>query len=437
MNICVIGAGYVGLVTAACFAEFGVQVVCVDKDETKIKTLEEGGIPIYEPGLEDLIARNVKAGRLEFSTDTAESVARALVVFIAVQTPPREDGGTDLGAIEAVAREIGRNLTGYKVIVTKSTVPVGTSVRVKELVAEESQASGNTSPFSVASNPEFLREGAAINDFLRPERVVIGTEDEQAQAILKDLFRPLYLIETPFVLTNIQTAELIKYAANAFLATKISFINEVANVCEAVGADVHAVARAMGLDKRIGGKFLHPGPGFGGSCFPKDTRSLAHFGREVGEPLRIVEAVIEVNRRQGARMVEKISTVLDGKLNGATIGLLGLSFKPETDDMREAPSLTIIAGLRERGAKIRVFDPVAMDAARLILSDDVAFCENAYEAARGADALVIVTEWNQFRMLDFERIRKLLRQPILVDLRNVYEPGPIRKAGYTYVDVGR
>jgi len=436
MNICVIGAGYVGLVTAACFSEFGVQVVCVDKDVSKIDALKKGVIPIYEPGLEDLVARNVKAGRLSFSTDTGASVRNALVVFIGVQTPPREDGGTDLAAVEAVAKEIGSHLNGYKVIVTKSTVPVGTSERVKALVRQGAEEAGLVAAFSMASNPEFLREGAAISDFMRPDRVVIGIEDDQAEAILKDLFRPLYLIETPIVLTNIPTAELIKYAANAFLATKISFINEVANLCEKIDADVHAVARGIGLDKRIGGKFLHPGPGYGGSCFPKDTRSAAFFAREHGERFRVIEAAIEVNTLQRQRMIEKITEAVGGELQGKVIGVLGLSFKPETDDMRDAPSIDIIAGLQEAGAQVRAFDPVAMDAAAAVIPG-LEFCEDSYGVAEGADALVIMTEWNQFRMLDLERIHKLLRQPVLIDLRNVYDPAPMREQGFHYVSVGR
>ncbi len=436
MNICVIGAGYVGLVTAACFSEFGVQVVCVDKDASKIDALKKGKIPIYEPGLEDIVARNMKAGRLKFSTETGASVENSLVVFIGVQTPPREDGGTDLGAVEAVAKEIGSHLNGYKVVVTKSTVPVGTSERVKELVQQGAEEAGKEATFSVASNPEFLREGAAISDFMRPDRVVIGVEDDQAEAILKDLFRPLYLIETPIVLTNIPTAELIKYAANAFLATKISFINEVANLCEKVNGDVHAVARGIGLDKRIGGKFLHPGPGYGGSCFPKDTLSAAYFAREYGERFRVIEAAIEVNALQRIRMVGKIKEALGGELQGKIIGVLGLSFKPETDDMRDAPAIEIIAGLREGGAQVRAFDPVAMDTAAAVIPN-LELCKDSYAVADGADALVIMTEWNQFRMLDLERVYKLLRQPIIIDLRNVYDPEPMRKQGFSYVGVGR
>jgi UDPglucose 6-dehydrogenase len=436
MNVCVIGTGYVGLVTGACFAEFGVNVICADKDEAKIDMLERGEIPIYEPGLEALVKRNVSQGRLAFTTNTAEAIRASLVIFIAVGTPPRADGGTDLTFVEAVAREIGRALNGYKVIVTKSTVPVGTSARVRDLVQAELDAVASDVKFSVASNPEFLREGAAINDFMRPDRVVVGTDDEMAAAILRDLYRPLYLNETPFVTTNIPTAELTKYAANAFLATKISFINEVANLCEKIGGDVNAVARGIGLDGRIGKKFLHAGPGFGGSCFPKDTRSAAYFAREIGEEFQIVEAVIRVNERQRERMVEKIRRAVGGDLSGKTLAVLGLSFKPETDDMRDAPAVDIIAGLQKGGAQVRAFDPVAMHAASRVLSN-VRFCGDAYEACEGADAVVIVTEWNQFRMLELERVRKLLRRPVLIDLRNVYDPAPVAKAGFEYHSVGR
>jgi UDPglucose 6-dehydrogenase len=436
MNVCVVGTGYVGLVTGACFAEFGVQVVCADKDAAKIAALQKGEIPIYEPGLQDVVERNLRAGRLSFTTDTAEAVRASLVVFIAVSTPAAPDGSTDLTAVEAVAREIGRVLDGYKVIVTKSTVPVGTSSRVRGWVAEELARAGESRRFSVASNPEFLREGAAIGDFMRPDRVVIGTEDEQAVAILKDLYRPLYLNETPVVLTDVPTAELTKYAANALLATKISFINEFANLCERVGADVQAVARAIGLDRRIGPKFLHAGPGFGGSCFPKDTRSVAHFASQQGERLEVVEAVIRVNQRQRERMIEKIVDALGGDAQGKTVGALGLSFKPETDDMRDAPSIDIIQGLLERGAAVRAFDPEAMAAARPLLPD-ITFCDDAYDVCAGADALVIITEWNLFRMLDLERVKVLLRSPTIVDLRNVYKPEPVRAAGFQYIGVGR
>jgi UDPglucose 6-dehydrogenase len=431
-----IGTGYVGLVSGACFSEFGVQVVCADNDEAKIAALQSGTVPIYEPGLEGLVERNVREGRLSFTTDTVAAIKSSLVVFIAVSTPSRPDGSTDLTMVEAVAREIGRSMDSYKVVVTKSTVPVGTFAKVRGWIEEELAAAGREVRFSIASNPEFLREGAAIGDFMRPDRVVIGTEDVEATAILNDLYRPLYLIEAPVLVTDIATAELTKYAANAFLATKISFINEMANLCEKVGADVHSIARGIGLDRRIGRKFLHAGPGFGGSCFPKDTRSIAHFAREVGQELEIVESVIRVNERQRERMVEKIVDALDGDIDGRTIGVLGLSFKPETDDMRDAPALDIIRGLEKRGARIRAYDPQAMREASKLLPD-LATCDDAYEACSGADALVLVTEWNQFRMLDLARIKSLLRQPVIVDLRNIYEPGPMREAGFRYFCVGR
>ncbi len=436
MNICVIGTGYVGLVTGACFAEYGIRTICSDNDADKIAALVAGEIPIYEPGLEDLVKRNVREGRLSFTTDTPEAVRASLVVILAVPTPADPDGATNLAAVEAVAREVGRALDGYKVIVTKSTVPVGTGARIRAWVEEELRAAGRGLDFSVASNPEFLREGAAIGDFMRPDRVVIGTDDEHARAVLKDLYRPLYLNETPVVLTSVVSAELTKYVANAFLATKISFINEVANLCENIGADVQAVARAMGLDRRIGSKFLHAGPGFGGSCFPKDTRSIAHFARNAGPGFEIVDAVIRVNQRQRERMVEKIMGVLEGDARGKTVAVLGLSFKPETDDIREAPSIDIIRGLLERGVAIRAFDPHALaQAARVV--PELKACRDAYEACSGADALVIVTEWNQFRMLDLARVKELLRRPVVVDLRNIYEPEPMREAGFSYLGVGR
>jgi UDPglucose 6-dehydrogenase len=436
MNVCMIGTGYVGLVSGACFAEFGVQVVCADNDEAKIAALQGGTIPIYEPGLDGIVERNVRQGRLSFTCDTAKAIESSLVIFIAVSTPSRPDGSTDLTTVEAVAREIGRSMDGYKVIVTKSTVPVGTSVKVRGWIEEELAAAGREVRFSIASNPEFLREGAAIGDFMRPDRVVIGTEDVEATAILNDLYRPLYLIEAPILMTDIPTAELTKYAANAFLATKISFINEIANLCEKVGADVHSIARGIGLDRRIGPKFLHAGPGFGGSCFPKDTRSVAHFAREIGQELEIIESVIRVNERQRERMVEKVVEALDGDIDGRTIGILGLSFKPETDDMRDAPALDIIRGLEKRGARIRAYDPQAMREASKLLPD-LTTCDDPYEACTGADALVLITEWNQFRMLDLARIRSLLRQPVVVDLRNIYEPEPMREAGFRYFCVGR
>jgi len=436
MNVCMIGTGYVGLVSGACFAEFGVQVVCADTDATKVAALQKGEIPIYEPGLERLVERNVREGRLSFTTDTGTAIKSSLVLFIAVSTPASADGSTDLTAVEAVAREIGRSMDGYKVVVTKSTVPVGTFKKIKGWIEEELAAAGRKERFSVASNPEFLREGAAIGDFMRPDRVVIGTEDAEATAILTDLYRPLYLIEAPVLMTDIPTAELTKYAANGFLATKISFINEIANLCEKVGADVHSIARAIGLDRRIGSKFLHPGPGFGGSCFPKDTRSIAHFAREAGQELEIIESVIRVNELQRERMIEKIVAALDGDIDGRTIAVLGLSFKPETDDMRDAPSLDIIRGLEKRGARIRAYDPQAMREASKLLPG-LATCKDAYEACSGADALVLITEWHQFRMLDLARVKSLLRQPVIVDLRNIYEPGPMQEAGFRYFCVGR
>ena len=436
MNICVIGTGYVGLVTGACFAEFGIQVICADKDADKIETLRRGEVPIYEPGLDELVARNVHAGRLSFTTDTPEAVRASLVAFVAVPTPPRPDGSTDLTAVEAVSREIGQTLDGYKVVVTKSTVPVGTSEKVRDWIRQELASRKVDARFSVASNPEFLREGSAIGDFMRPDRVVLGCDDEQAAAILEDLYRPLYLNETPMVLTDIASAELSKYAANAFLATKVSFINEVATLCESVGADVQAVARAIGLDRRIGSKFLHAGPGFGGSCFPKDTRALAHFAREQGSAFEVVEAVIRVNEAQRARTLDKIVAALDGEVEGRTVAVLGLSFKPETDDVRDAPALDIISGLLKRGARVQAFDPHAMETAAPFVPD-VTMCQDAYGACKGADVLVILTEWNQFRMLDLGRVKELLRRPVIVDARNIYDPEPMRAAGFKYCGIGR
>jgi UDPglucose 6-dehydrogenase len=428
----------VGLVTGACFSEFGVNVVCVDKDEEKIASLHRGDIGIYETGLEELVARNVKGGRLSFTTDTADAIQSGLVVFIAVGTPAANDGRTDLRFVESVAREIGQNMDGYKVIVTKSTVPVGTAQKVRAWIQEELDARGREVPFSVASNPEFLREGAAIADFMRPDRVVIGTDegDVQALAIVKDLYRPLFLNETPFVLTDVASAELSKYAANAFLATKISFINEIAMLCEKVGGNVQAVARAMGLDRRIGQKFLHAGPGYGGSCFPKDTSSAASFAKDMGMELQIVEATIEVNAKQRRLMLEKITAALEGSLGNKTVGVLGLSFKPETDDVRDAPALDIVSGLIEGGAQVRAYDPAAMGEMGERFPQ-LALCKDPYEVCRGADALVIVTEWNEFRMLDFERVKQLMTEPILIDLRNIYEPAAMRAAGVHYVSVGR
>jgi UDPglucose 6-dehydrogenase len=436
VNIAVIGTGYVGLVTGACFAEFGVHVTCVDKDADKITRLEAGEVPIFEPGLEEIVKRNVQAGRLEFTTDTRAAVQRSLVIFIAVPTPPHEDGSTDLTYVDEVARTIGEHLDGYKVVVTKSTVPVRTADRVKRLIEEARAAAGRERfRFSVASNPEFLREGSAVEDFLRPDRVVIGADDDEAVAILRDMYNPLYLIEVPFVVTNVPTAEMIKHASNSFLAAKITFINEIANLCERVGADVHDVARAMGLDGRIGRKFLHPGPGFGGSCFPKDTRSLVSFSQEYGVQQRVVSAVIEANEAQKRTMVEKISDLCDG-LDGRTIAVLGLSYKPNTDDIRDSPAIEIVRGLQKRGASVRCFDPQAMENATCELNG-VQFCADAYEAVKGCDALVLATEWNEFRMLDLEKVRAALRQPAIADLRNVYDPDEMARRGFRYAGVGR
>jgi UDPglucose 6-dehydrogenase len=433
MHIAVIGSGYVGLVTGACFAEFGVDVTCVDVDAEKIARLQNGESPIYEPGLDSLLKKNLQAGRLRFTTDTELATRQSLVIFLAVGTPPRADGSADLTFIETAARDVARHMDSYKVIATKSTVPVGTGKRLSCIITEnQTQPVG----FSVVSNPEFLREGAAIGDFMRPDRVVIGGADPEAIAIMRDLYRPLYLIETPFVITSLEGAELIKYAANAFLATKISFINEVANLCEKVGADVHDVARAIGMDRRIGPKFLHAGPGFGGSCFPKDTAALATIAREHESPAKIVEAVMEVNRLQRLSMVDKIEKLAGGDLTGLRAAILGLAFKPETDDMRDAPSVEIIRGLVGRGAEIVAYDPVASTEAQKILPD-IRYAEDEYEAVTGADILVIVTEWNQFRALDMARIRKLMKVPRIADLRNVYDPADMREIGFEYVGVGR
>ncbi len=447
MHIAIIGTGYVGLVTGACFAEFGVSVTCVDRDEKKIKSLKRGIVPFYEPGLEELVQRNIKEGRLNFTTSIAEAVDSSLVIFIAVGTPPRGDGSTDLKYVEDVAREIAANLNGYKVIVTKSTVPVGTGERIRKIISKELKAKSYRScrnslggqvsaiNFDIVSNPEFLREGSAIEDFMRPNRVVIGANSQQAIAIMKDLYKPLYLIETPFVITNIETAELIKYASNSFLATKISFINEIANLCEKVGADVHMVAKGIGLDGRIGPKFLHPGPGFGGSCLPKDTKALLKVAVDNNIELNIVNAVVRANERQRELMIKKIKDAM-GLLKDKTIAILGLSFKPNTDDIREAPSIYIIKGLLKERAKIKAYDPVSMKAAKKVLPE-ITYCKDPYEAVKGADALVIVTEWNQFRNLELDRIKRLLKGPYFFDLRNIYEPEVLKEKGFKYFCVGR
>ena len=432
MHIAVIGTGYVGLVTGACFAEFGVDVTCVDIDSEKIAGLLAGEMPIYEPGLEQLVSKNTQSGRLRFTTDVKQAVEQALVVFLAVGTPPKSDGSPDLSFVEAAARSVAEHMNGYKVIVTKSTVPIGTGEYLRKLIREHMSKSLN---FGMVSNPEFLREGAAINDFMRPDRVVIGSRDEEAVAIMRDLYRPLYLIEAPFVVTSLEAAELSKYAANAFLATKISFINEIANLCDSIGCDVHDVARAIGMDRRIGSKFLHPGPGFGGSCFPKDTQALSSVARQFGRESMIVDAVIEVNRRQRRAMVPKIEKLVGG-VEGKTIAVLGLAFKPETDDMREAPAIDIISELAKHGAKIQAYDPVAMSEAAKVLPD-VTYAADEYEAVTNADALVFITEWNQFRALDMKRIRDLMKSPKVADLRNIYDPADMRELGFEYVGVGR
>lgn len=432
MHIAVIGTGYVGLVTGACFAEFGVDVTCVDVDTSKIERLKNGIIPIYEPGLDQLVEKNVKAGRLRFTTDIAEGVTPAEVVFLAVGTPPKEDGSPDMSYYRQAAKDVAEAMNGYKVLVTKSTVPIGTGKWLSEFVAANLKT---PTEFGVASNPEFLREGAAIDDFMRPDRVVIGSNEERAIEVMKELYRPLYLIETPIVITSLEAAELIKYAANAFLATKITFINEVANLCDAIGCDVHDVAKGMGMDNRIGRKFLHPGPGFGGSCFPKDTRALTTVADQFGVETRIVDAVIEANQKQREAMIPKIEKLVGG-LNGKKIGVLGLSFKPETDDMRESPAIDIVHTMIERGATVRAFDPVAMHEAKHYLNG-IEYAADEYDAIDGADALVIVTEWNQFRALDMDRVKTLLKAPKIADLRNIYEPADMRELGFDYVGVGR
>ncbi|MGB5604929.1 MAG: UDP-glucose/GDP-mannose dehydrogenase family protein [Gammaproteobacteria bacterium] len=434
MNVVMIGSGYVGLVSGACFAEFGANVTCIDVDKGKIAQLEAGKIPIYEPGLDDLVTRNAGAGRLKFTTAYDPAIADADLVFIAVGTPTRRgDGHADLVYVYEAARQIARYLSGYTVIVDKSTVPVGTARQVERIVREENP----DADFDVASNPEFLREGAAISDFMRPDRVVLGVESERAEKLLRELYRPINLIEAPILVTNLESAELVKYASNAFLATKISFINEIANLCEHVGADVHAVARGMGLDGRIGRKFLHAGPGYGGSCFPKDTTALIRIAQEHGASCRIVEATVEVNAAQKARMVKKIREALGGSEFGKTIAVLGLTFKPETDDMRDAPSLAIIPNLIDKGATIHAHDPQGCDEAKKLLPAEVVYFDDIFEAVAGADAIILMTEWNEYRGLDFPGIGQLMKGKVIVDLRNIYEPAVIREYGFEYFCVGR
>jgi len=433
MRVVMIGTGYVGLVSGVCFADFGHDVICVDKDSQKIDMLNAGGIPIYEPGLDDLVAKNIKAGRLSFTTDLPSAMDTANVVFIAVGTPARRgDGYADLSYVYAAAEEISQYINGFTVIVTKSTVPVGTGDEVERIIAR----SHNVESFAVVSNPEFLREGAAIKDFKIPDRVIVGTEDEGAQDVMRALYRPLYINETPILFTSRKTSELIKYAANSFLATKITFINEMADMCEAVGADVQEVARGIGLDKRIGGKFLHAGPGYGGSCFPKDTLALIRTAEEANVTLSVVNAVVEANATRKRHMGEKVVEVLGGDVMGKKIAILGLAFKPNTDDMRDAPSITIIQSLQDKGAIIKAYDPKAMKEAEHILTN-VTYAQNSYDCLQDADALVIVTEWDEFRALDMPRVMQALKTPTIIDLRNIYRPENMKKQGFQYASIGR
>jgi UDPglucose 6-dehydrogenase len=433
MKIVMVGTGYVGLVSGACFAEFGVDVVCVDKDGSKIDRLERGEIPIYEPGLDDLVAKNVKAGRLAFSRELGPAVADADAVFIAVGTPSgRGDGHADLSYVYAAAEEIAVSLDGYTVVVTKSTVPVGTGREVERII----RRARPDADFDVCSNPEFLREGSAIGDFLRPDRVVIGAETDRARQVMRQLYRPLYLIETPIVMTALETAELIKYAGNAFLAAKITFINEIADLCEKVGADVQDVAKGIGLDGRIGRKFLNAGPGYGGSCFPKDTLALVRTAQDAGAPVRIVETVVDVNERRKRAMADRIVAACGGSVGGLTVAVLGVTFKPNTDDMRDAPSLDIVPALLAAGARVRAYDPAGMKEAAKLLPG-VEWTDSAYACMAEADCVAILTEWNEFRALDLERAAGLLRRPVMVDLRNIYKPAEMREAGFEYHSVGR
>ena len=433
MHVAMIGTGYVGLVSGVCFSEFGVDVVCVDKDENKIERLNRGEVPIFEPGLDDLLAKNVRAGRLSFSTDLADAVKKADAVFIAVGTPSRRgDGHADLSYVYAAAEEIAAAMDGYTVVITKSTVPVGTGNEVENIIKKVRP----DAEFNVVSNPEFLREGSAINDFMRPDRVVIGTRSERAQEVMRQLYRPLYLSETPILFTTRRTAELIKYAANAFLATKISFINEIGDLCEKVGTDVQDVAKGIGLDGRIGNKFLHAGPGYGGSCFPKDTLALVRTAQDAGSPLRLIETVADYNNQRKRSMADRIVAACNGSVDGKTIAVLGVAFKPNTDDMRDSPSLDIIPLLQKAGATVRAYDPEAMTEAKTLL-ENVEWRENAYDTMDNADAMVIVTEWNEFRALDLERVKSLLKTPVLVDLRNIYKPNEMAEAGFHYISIGR
>ena len=433
MRVAMIGTGYVGLVSGACFADFGHEVVCVDKDKEKIAALARGEVPIYEPGLNDIVAINARAGRLKFTTELSGAVAEADAVFIAVGTPSRRgDGFADLSFVYDAAREIARALDGFTVVITKSTVPVGTGDEVERIIREARP----DADCAVVSNPEFLREGAAIRDFKLPDRIVIGTTDTRARELMSEIYRPLYLNRSPILFTGRRTAELIKYAANAFLATKITFINEIADLAEKVGADVQEVARGIGLDNRIGSKFLHAGPGYGGSCFPKDTVALIKTAQDHASPLRIVEAVAAVNDARKRAMARKVSAALGGDVRGKTVAVLGLTFKPNTDDMREAPSIPLITALQDMGAKVRAYDPVGMEQAKSVIGN-VTFCDDAYSCAKGAAALVIVTEWEQFRALDFDRLKTIMAQPVLVDLRNVYRPDEVSRRGFAYEGIGQ
>jgi len=432
VDIAVIGTGYVGLVTGAGLADFGNDVICCDIDERKIEALNRGEIPIYEPGLDTIVNRNVAEGRMKFTTDLPAAIHSSRAIFIAVGTPPKPDGSADLRYVEEVARTIGRYMNGPKLVITKSTVPIGTGRMIERILAE----AGNGHRASIVSNPEFLREGSAIEDFMRPDRVVIGASDQEAADLMKQIYAPLHSLEIPFVVTNVESSELIKYAANGFLATKISFINEIAVLCEILGADVQDVARGMGLDSRIGPKFLQAGPGYGGSCFPKDTSAMADIARRNGYEFEIIEAVLRVNDDIKERMVEKTVEALEGEPRGKTVAILGLAVKPETDDMRDSPTIPLINGLQKRGVKVRAYDPEAIENAKKIF-DGVTYCNDAYETAEGADALVIATEWNEFRALKLERIKKLLRTPLIIDLRNVYDPQRMKAEGFTYVCVGR
>jgi UDPglucose 6-dehydrogenase len=431
MNICMVGTGYVGLVTGAGLADLGMNVVCVDKDEEKISALAKGVIPIYEPGLEELVARNERKGRLRFTTDLASGIQDAVAIFIAVGTPPKPDGSPDLSFVREVAESVAEHMNDYKVVVTKSTVPTGTGKMIEDIIRKKN----GRWPFSVVSNPEFLREGSAVGDFLEPDRIVIGASDAKAIEIMKEIYKPLFLRETPFVITDVASAELIKYASNGFLAVKISFINEVARLCELMGADVEAVATGMGLDPRIGSRFLLPGPGFGGSCFPKDTAAAADLARQQGYVFELIEATIRVNAAIKRRMIAKIRDAA-GPLEGKTAAVLGLSFKPETDDIRESPALAVVGDLLEAKAAVRAFDPAAMENARVVFPR-LAYARDAYDCAAGADFVVLATEWNEFRALDLERLGSGVKSKTMIDLRNVYDPGEMRRAGWKYTSVGR